>query len=53
MRARRDLMRAVVPPLLALGLVALLTRPVDAAAPRIQPTTTGTTTTQTVPAPHR
>ena len=30
MRARRELIRAVVPPLLALGLVALLARPVDA-----------------------
>lgn len=33
MRARRELIRAVVPPLLALGLVALLVRPVDAMTP--------------------
>ena len=34
MRARRDLVRAVVPPLLALGLVTLLVRPVDSVVPR-------------------
>jgi hypothetical protein len=33
MRARRELIRAVVPPLLALGLVALLVRPVDPMPP--------------------
>lgn len=52
MRARRELIRAVVPPLLALGLVALLTRPVDA-VPQPPVVSPGTTATQTVPAPHR
>ena len=33
MRARRELLRTVLPPLLALGLVALLVRPVDAVPP--------------------
>lgn len=36
MRARRELIRAVVPPLLALGLVALLVRPVDATPAPVQ-----------------
>jgi hypothetical protein len=51
MRARRDVMRAVVPPLLALGLVALLTRPVDAVPHPVAPSAPGTTATQTAPAP--
>jgi hypothetical protein len=35
MRAHRELIRAVVPPLLALGLVAVLVRPVDAMPPQV------------------
>ena len=36
-RARRELIRAVVPPLLALAFVALLVRPVDATPPPVGP----------------
>ncbi len=51
MRARRELIRAVVPPLLALGLVALLVRPVDAMPPQVPapPATVSQSTTPSAP----
>ena len=49
MRARRDVIRAVVPPLLALGLVALLVRPVDSVPQPVAPPSVATQTTS-VPA---
>jgi hypothetical protein len=36
-RERRDLLRIVAPPVLALGLVALLVRPVDAVPAPVLP----------------
>lgn len=51
MRARRELIRAVVPPLLALGLVALLVRPVDAMPPQVPapPASVSQSTTPSAP----